>query len=208
MKIVVIGTGDMGGAIAHALARRTAHAISVRGSRPNSVSEQAVIAANAQRITAATEENIAAADALFIVIPWDAIDAATSPLVNYAGLVVSVIVPWSDEGDGDPRTTLTSAAELLAARMPGARVACAFTSISARVMRDPGRGRKPSVVVCADNDDARNAVLGLAAELGFAPVGGGALRAARFAEGLGLLWASLAYDAGYGERVTYDIFVA
>jgi len=207
MKIVVVGTGDMGGAIARALAERTLHDVRVCGSRSDSASAKKIIAANPERIRAATEHDIAMADAVFLAVPWDAIDAATDSLTAFAGSVISVVVPWSADGQGDPRTTLTSAAERIAARLPAARVACAFTSISSQVVDDPGQSRRPSVVACGD-DEACAVALSLARELGFSPVRGGGLQAARYAEGLGLLWASLAYDAGYGERVAYEIFVA
>lgn len=38
MKLVIVGTGDMGGALATAFVRRSKHEVSVRGSRPGSLS--------------------------------------------------------------------------------------------------------------------------------------------------------------------------
>lgn len=103
---------------------------------------------------------------------------------------------------------MVSAAEKLAGMLPHARAVNAFTSISSSVVRGPGSGETPSVIVCSDDARARRVIMRLAHELGFSGTNGGALRSARYADGLGLLWASLAYDAGYGERVTYRVFVA
>ncbi len=103
---------------------------------------------------------------------------------------------------------MTSAAEQLAALMPSARVVNAFTSVSSSIVRNPGGAEKPSVIVCSDDDHARTVVMGLAEDIGFSGVKGGALRFARYTEGLGVLWAALAYDAGYGERITYRVYVA
>ena len=103
---------------------------------------------------------------------------------------------------------MTSAAERLAARLPGRRIVNAFTSVSSSIVRNPGTGERPSVIVCSDDTAARTVVMGLAEEIGFSGINGGGLRSARYAEGLGLLWTSLAFDAGYGERVTFRVYVA
>jgi predicted dinucleotide-binding enzyme len=143
---------------------------------------------------------------VFVVVPWGALDAASRLLAQGTGIVVSVVVPW-DNG-GDPRTDMTSAAERLAALLPGRRIVNAFTSVSSSIVRNPGTGERPSVIVCSDDTRARTSVMSLAEEIGLSGINGGGLQSARYAEGLGLLWASLAYDAGYGERVTYRVYVA
>jgi predicted dinucleotide-binding enzyme len=203
MKIAIVGTGDMGSAIATAFVQRSKHDVSVRGSRRGSPS--ALRLARHLGITEAGDQALRDAAVVFVVVPWEAIDAVSHLLAGCRGIIVSVVVPWTN---GDPRTDMTSAAEKLAGLLPHARVVNAFTSVSSSVVREPGSGEKPSVIVCSDDDKARRAVMRLAEELGFSGVNGGGLRSARYAEGMGLLWASLAYDAGYGERVAYRVFVA
>lgn len=194
----------MGSAIATAFVRRSKHAVSVRGSRRGSPS--AVRLARQLGIDEAGAQALRDAAVVFVVVPWEAVDAVSRLLAECRGILVSVVVPWTD--DGDPRTDLISAAEKLAGRLPHARVVNAFTSVSSSVVREPGSGEKPSVIVCSDDTKARRVIMRLSEELGFSGVNGGGLRSARYAEGLGLLWTSLAYDAGYGERVTYRVFVA
>ncbi len=204
MKFAVVGTGDMGSAIATALVRRSKHDVSVRGSRRGSPS---VVRLTRQLgVTEASDRALCEAAVVFVVVPWDAVEAVSRLLAACRGILVSVVVPWTH--GGDPRTDIVSAAEKLAGLLPHARVVNAFTSVSSSVVRDPGSEEKPSVIVCSDDARARRVVMRLADELGFNGVNGGALRSARYAEGLGLLWTSLAYDAGYGERVTYRVFVA
>ena len=203
MKIAIIGTGDMGGALATALVRRSRHDVSVRGSRPGSPS--AIRLARRLGIAEANDETLRDAGLVFVVVPWAALRAASRLLSQRRGVLVSVVVPWTE--GGDPRTDTVSAAERLAGLLPRATVVNAFTSISSSVLRDPGTGERPSVIVCSDDVKARRVVMRLAEEIGFGAVNGGGLRSARPAEGLGLLWASLAYEARYGERVSFRVFV-
>jgi predicted dinucleotide-binding enzyme len=189
LKLAIVGTGDMGSAIATAFVRRSRHHVSVRGSRRGSHS--ALQVARQLGIAEADDQGLIDADVVFVVVPWDAVGAVSRLIAKCRGIVVSVVVPWAN--GGDPRTEMISAAEKLASLMPQARVVNAFTSISSSVIRNPGSGEKPSVIVCSDDDKARRVVMGLAEELGFSGVNGGSLRSARYAEGLGVLWTSLVH---------------
>ena len=204
MKLAIVGTGDMGGALATAFVRRSDHEVSVRGSRRESRS--ALDLARQLDISESDDLGLNDADVVFVVVPWEALDAVARLVAKCRGIIVSVIVPWAD--GGDPRTEMTSAAEQLAALLPHARIANAFTSVSSSIVRNPGNAEKPSVIVCSDDDSAQTVVIGLAEDIGFSGINGGALRFARYTEGLGVLWTALAYDAGYGERVTYRVYVA
>jgi predicted dinucleotide-binding enzyme len=204
MKLAIVGAGDMGGALATAFAQRSRHEVSVRGSRREAPS--ALDLARRLGISEADDRCLLDADVVFVVVPWEALDAVARLVAPCGGIIVSVIVP-SAEG-GDPRTEMTSAAERLAGLLPRARVVNAFTSVSSSIVCNPGSAERPSVIVCSDDAGARAAVITLAEDIGFSGVNGGALRSARYTEGLGLLWTALAFDAGYGERVTYRVYVA
>jgi len=204
MKLAIVGAGDMGSAIATAFVQRSRHDVSVRSSRPGSPS--AIKLARQLGISETDDQTLRDADVVFVVVPWEAIDAVARLIAACRGIIVSVIVPWAN--DGDPRTEMTSAAERLASLLPHARMVSAFTSVSSSIMRNPGREEKPSVVACADDAEARTVVMRLAEDVGFSGINGGALRFARYTEGLGVLWTALAFDAGYGERITYRVYVA
>jgi len=204
MKLVVIGSGDMGSALATALATRAGHDLRVRGSRLGSHS--ATRLAQELGVTEASDHDLWAADVVFVVVPWDSLAAAAALLDGYRGVVVSVIVPWV--AGIDPRTDITSAAERLAQLLPSTKVVSAFTSVSSSLIRNPGNGERPSVLTCSDNEGARTTVMNLAKEIGLDAVNGGKLISARYAAGLGLLWTHLAFEAGYGDRVTFRVYVA
>ena len=65
--ITVLGTGDMGGAIAQALSSRTKHLIAVRGSKSGSAS--ATTLSTRLGVPEATDADIARSDIVFVVVP-------------------------------------------------------------------------------------------------------------------------------------------
>jgi 8-hydroxy-5-deazaflavin:NADPH oxidoreductase len=81
-----------------------------------------------------------------------------------------------------------SLAEKLASEVPTARVVKAFNTMAQEVFElapTPLKDLQVSVFVCADDIAARQVVINLAKEIGFAPVDCGELRHARLVEGLG-----------------------
>ena len=91
LRITALGTGDMGGAIATALSRRTRHTVQVRGSRIGSPSASQLIATLG--IHEATDRAITDSDVVFVVVPAVAIPRAVAMLAGYWGIVVCVSVP-------------------------------------------------------------------------------------------------------------------
>jgi predicted dinucleotide-binding enzyme len=201
MRISILGTGDMGGAIATALSRRTGHQISVRGSRPASDSAAKLMATLG--VAEATDEVIAHSDVVFVVVPAGAIPEALAPLADFRGIVVSVSVSASVGLDGLP-----SSAEKIAAALPDAKIVNAFTSVWSTVVRNPGTGEKTSVFVCSDHDDAKAVVFEIAQDAGFEPINGGKLAIALYTEALGMFAVRLALDSGYGKTITFRAFNA
>ena len=66
-KIVVIGTGRMGGAFATAFAERTSHTVSIRGSHAGSSSTAALTRQLGVRV--ADDKELLAADVAFVATP-------------------------------------------------------------------------------------------------------------------------------------------
>ena len=82
-KIVVIGTGRMGGAFATAFAKRTSHAVSIRGSHAGSSSAAALSRQLGVRV--ADDKELSAADVVFVATPPGALDEVAAALKGYAG---------------------------------------------------------------------------------------------------------------------------
>jgi hypothetical protein len=196
--LVVIGTGDMGGALATAFATRSHHRVTVRGSNLRSRSAAALI--RKLGVSQATDDELRTADVVFVVVPWSAAKSVSRTLHAYRGIVVSVVV--RDDGT----VASPSAAERIAHLLPRARVVGTFTSIWSHVIRDPGRGTKTSAIVCSDDAGARRVVMGLARDIGLDAVNGGSLASTRYTEALGHLAYALATEGRYGQRVSFRVF--
>lgn len=81
-----------------------------------------------------------------------------------------------------------SLAETLQAQIPAARVVKAFNTMSQETFElapESLRQQRVSVFIAGDDEAARQTVMGLAEQIGFAPVDCGGLRNARLIEGLG-----------------------
>ena len=147
-KIVVIGTGRMGGAFATAFAKRTSHTVSIRGSHAGSSSAAALSRQLGVRV--AGDKELLAADVASIATPPGALDDVAAALKGYAGIIVSAMVPGAG-GYELKRDDGTSAAGQLARLVPTGRVVTAFTSISSALIRDPAERRNAHCVSCADD---------------------------------------------------------
>jgi 8-hydroxy-5-deazaflavin:NADPH oxidoreductase len=199
--ISIIGTGDMGAAIATALRQRTRSSIKVRGSQVGSVSAAKLV--KDLGVAEATDQDITESDVVFVVVPAVTLKSAIAALNSFTGIVVSVAVSSSVGRDGLP-----SCAEQIAAALPRAKVVNAFTSVWSSVVRDPGSGEKTSVFVCSDDDTAKDTISRLVEEAGFEPIDGGKLSVALYAEVLGMFAVRLALDSGYGQRISFRAFKA
>lgn len=199
-RIIVVGCGAMGGAIAEALQARTSHSVLVRGA--SAASKSAASLAARLKLGIAEHDDISRADIVFVATPREAIPALARLLKGYHGIIVSVIVD-DHRGGGQ-----TSSAEQLAESVPSARVACAFTTVSDAVVLDPGNQLRTSVFVFSDHQAAKVTVRNLAEELGFGSVNGGCLASSLYGEAVGTLVALLAANSGYGNTISLHLFRA
>jgi NADPH-dependent F420 reductase len=149
MKIAIIGgTGSMGSGLGEQLAK--SHEVII-GSRDPAKAKAAAAAIRGARgadyPTAARE-----CDSAIVAIPFFAIDSVSSLAKELSGkLVISVINPMKFEnGMRSYGLERGSAAEMLAAKLPGSRVATAFNNITAGFFKKPERSRV-DVVVAADS---------------------------------------------------------
>ena len=129
------------------------------------------------------------ADVIFITCPYQAQIALLEPLAEVlAGkLVVSTVAPLAfDEGSaGLIEVPEGSAAEQARRLLPESRVAAAFQNVSAVDLWSPHRTLAGDVLVCSDDEQARSKAMELAKKIpSLRPVDGGALRAARYVEGI------------------------
>ncbi len=129
------------------------------------------------------------ADVVFITCPYQAQIGLLEPLAEaLAGkLVVSTVAPLVfDEGlAGLIQVPEGSAAEQARRLLPESRVAAAFQNVSAVDLWSPSRTLEGDVLVCSDDEQARLQTMELARMIpDLRPVDGGALKVARYVEGI------------------------
>jgi predicted dinucleotide-binding enzyme len=201
LNIGIMGTGNMGGALARALTKNTKHVITVKGSSRRSHSAENL--SRSLNLIRASDAEFLMNDVLLVAVPARALARALTKVKSFSGVVISVSASESAGRDGKP-----SCAENTARSMPHASVVNAFSSIWSTVVRHGGRGKKVSVFIAGDEKSAKRIAAGLAKEIGFVPVDGGGLRNAIYGEVMGMFAVQLALTSGFGQRVSFQAFKA
>jgi 8-hydroxy-5-deazaflavin:NADPH oxidoreductase len=172
MRIAVLGRGNVGGALA------------------------ATWSAQGHDVAVSTRETIAetVGDREIVVLAVPA-GAAAGVLAQAGSLDGRILVDATNNLSGDP-DGLT-----IAALVPGARVVKAFNTVFATFMHDTPPEPPASLVVCGDDEEAKEAVGELARAAGFEPVDAGGSEQTPIVEALARLVIGLAYRQGLGPLV-------
>lgn len=200
MKVLVIGTGNMGSGFVKQFAA-AGHQVTVTGrdaSKAQSVAQQF-------GARAAASEG-AARDQDVIVVATGYADAVTAlkGVGELAGkTVIDVTNPLSADYMSLTVGHTTSAAETIAAAVPGAHVVKAFNTVFAQVLSAGAElgGQKVQVFVASDDAPSKETVKALAQSIGFDAVDAGGLKNARYLEPLAGLNIYLGYGAGLGTSI-------
>ncbi len=188
-RVGIVGAGHIG-ATAATLFARAGHEVALSNSRgPASLADVvARVAAEAgaadgaaPRVRADTVEGAAAfGDVVLLAVPWAALDALPAPSAVAGKVVVDAMNAF---GPGYTPADLggSTSSEVVAARLPGARLVKAFNTIGWEQLGRDGRPGAPSAArralfVAGDDAGAKAVVLALVDDVGFAPVDTGGLR--------------------------------
>ncbi len=184
MKIAIIGNGNVGSGLANVLSK-TQHQVGTFG--------------RADDVANAVNE----ADIVILATPYGAA-AELAEQADFTGkIVIDVSNPVTEDFSALQLGTTTSAAEAIAALVPGAFVVKAFNTIFAQHYAGDLKpdGQPLQTFVAADDETARDTVKTLAAEAGFEPVDAGPLSTARQLEPLGFLNIQFGYVHGKGTEI-------
>jgi len=141
-----------------------------------------------------------AADMLLLAVPWAAVESVLAGVGDLGGrILIDATNPLRADLSGLAVAGDDSGGETVARLARGARVVKAFNTVGTSVMANPCFGeRRALLTVAGDDDDARAAVVELAAALGFEAVDFGPLAHARYAEAMAMGWIFLAFQRGFG----------
>ena len=179
MKIAIIGKGNVGGALAKSLTA-AGHSVTTT--------------------TRGTEaETVAASDAVVLAVPFGSLDDVTARIAAAATgkLVIDTLNPLKADFSGLSTTGGPSAGELVAQKLPGARVVKAFNTLFASIQGNPGiHGVEIDVLYATDDEKAKTETASLIRSMGFRPVYAGPL--ARSAELEALAYLNIFLQAHHG----------
>jgi len=186
MKVAIIGSGNVGKALASS-ATRAGHQVTI-ASRDPQKAEQAAKATNAQA-AGTPKEAVQDSELVVLAVPADKVDDLLFELTN--DLDGKVIIDVTNRVDmQDPAKTLdgTSMAEHIQQKAPKAHVVKAFNYALASRQADPKvDGTRLDGFVAGDHEASKRKALDFVESVGFRPIDAGPLSMSRALEALAVL---------------------
>lgn len=202
MNIAIIGTGNVGSAIARGLAGK-GHGL-VLGVRDPENADAIALAARTGARLAMPAEAAKDAEIVILALPWAVAEDAVRPLGPLAGKVVIDCMNPLGMVDGALGLTIGhsgSGGEQVAAWLPQAHVVKTLNQVGAEIMARNDQLPHRPVMFMAGNDDAAKArVATLLEALGFAPLDAGDITKSRLLEPFGMVWINQALFRGKGRQ--------
>ena len=207
MRIGILGSGLMGGKLGTLFARAGHHVVfsySHSRSKLESLASEAGPRARAGTPREAAED----ADVLLLAVHWKRVDDVLEKAGDLTGkTLISCSLPMNDDDTALVVGHTTSGAEELAKKVAGVSVVSAFGTVPSEVLfavyETRRRKRRPSLVYCGDDDDAKQTAATLIRDVGFDPMDLGPLEMARHMEPFTMLVAKLAYEGDTGPAIAY-----
>ena len=199
MKVTLVGTGNMGSALAKHLVAAP-HSLTITGR------DATKGAALAQSVGATFETDAPAKGAEVVIVATgygDAINALRSAGDLTGKTIIDITNPLTPDYMGLTVGHSTSAAEEIQKAFPSAHVVKAFNTVFAQVLAGGPTlsGATVPVYLAGDDTGAKAAVEELVKSMGFSAVDAGGLKNARYLEPLGGLNIYFGYRAGRGTSI-------
>jgi predicted dinucleotide-binding enzyme len=208
MRIGILGSGLMGGKLGTLFAR-AGHEVIFSYTRSRQKLTRLAQDAGGNARAGTPREAAREADALLLAVHW----SRMADVLNQAGdvsgkVIVTCSLPMNVDNTELIVAHTSSGAEELAQRFPAARVVAAFGTVPSEVLfgvfdARRRKAKRPGLVYCGDDSDAKDVAASLIRDVGFEPVDSGPLRIARYAEPFALLVAQLAYEGEGGPELAY-----
>lgn len=207
MRIGILGSGLMGGKLGTVFARAGHDVLFSYWHHAKKLQRLAVGAGKTAR-AGTPAEAAAGADALVLAVHWSRVDEVLAQSGDLSGkTVLTCTLPMNRDDTQLVIGHSSSAAEAVAAKIPGGHVVSAFSTVPSEVLegvfaRRRRKGR-PDLVFCGDSAAAKKTAIRLIRDAGFNPVDLGPLSGARYVEPFSLLVARLAYSGRRGPQLAY-----
>jgi 8-hydroxy-5-deazaflavin:NADPH oxidoreductase len=185
MKIAVIGSGNVGGALGAAWVK-AGHQVTFGSRRPSQ--EKPIAGSSVAEVKTAIEN----AEVVALAVPFPAVPDVLKQVSDWKN---KVLIDCTNPLTPNLELSLgfnTSGGEQVAAQAKGARVVKAFNTTGAGNMQNPKYGgRGVTMLYATDDNSAASVAEQLVRDVGFEPEFAGPLKRARYLEPLCALWISL-----------------
>lgn len=202
MRVAIIGTGNVGGAIAHGL-KNKGHTVML-GARNPLNSEVTTLAAETGAAAALPAEAARLADVVILALPWNVAETAIKLLGDLSGKTVIDCMNPLGMVDGALGLTIghsTSGAESVAGWLPGANVVKTLNQVGAEIMaKNSHLPHRPVMFMAGDSDSAKAQAATVLTDLGFEALDAGGLARARLLEPFAMVWINQALLRGKGRN--------
>jgi 8-hydroxy-5-deazaflavin:NADPH oxidoreductase len=169
MRIGIIGAGRIGGNCARQLARG-GHEVMLSSRDPSKLMDLAAEVGEGTSVGTPAEAT-EFADVVVIAVPWDGFDDAVALAGSLDGKIV--IDTTNQFGSSEMPAEGQTAASFHAARAEGARYTKSFNTLTSAFQAEAAyrpEGERAVQWVCGDDVAAKQVVMGLIADAGYAPI--------------------------------------
>ena len=207
MRIGILGSGLIGGKLGIVFAR-AGHDVVFSYSRSHRKLEELAEEAGAKARAGTPAEAVNGADALLLAVHWTRVDEVLAQAGELSGkALLTCSLPMSKDDNHLVIGHTTSGAETLAAKIPGAHVVSAFSTVPSEVLfsvfEQRGKGSPPDLVFCGDDEGAKRIAARLIRDAGFNPLDMGPLSTARYIEPFSFVVGLRAYNSSDGPAIAY-----
>jgi hypothetical protein len=202
VNIAIIGTGNVGRAIARGL-KGKGHDLLLGARDPQAadVAELAIATGATPKLPA---EAAAEADLIVLALPWGAAEPAVKALGPLTAKTVIDCMNPLGMVNGALGLTVghsTSGGEIVQGWLPGAHVVKTLNQVGAEIMaKNDHLSHRPVMFMAGDDEGAKARVTALLTDLGFAALDAGDITKARLLEPFGMVWINQALFQGTGRN--------
>jgi hypothetical protein len=202
MKVAIIGTGNVGSAIARGLKGKK-HEV-VLGSRSTADAKLQALMAETGATLASPSDAAVQADIVILALPWSAAEEAVKALGPLSGkTVIDCMNPLGMVAGALGLTVghTESGGEMLQRWLQDAHVVKALNQVGAEMMADNSTlPHRPVMLMAGNNETAKAQVAALLADLGFEPLDAGDITKSRILEPFAMVWINQALFRGKGRK--------
>lgn len=202
MQIAIIGTGNVGSAIARGL-KGKGHGV-VLGSRSTQDAGLQALAAQVEAGTAMPADAATGANIVILALPWSVAEAAVTALGPMAGKTVIDCMNPLGMVNGALGLTVghtDSGGEMVQRWLPQAHVVKTLNQVGAEMMADNSAlPQRPVMFMAGNSDSAKQQAAVVLSSLGFEALDAGDITKSRILEPFALTWINQALFRGKGRN--------